>query len=111
MRQRRETREGKEYTVTVLGEREGLPFTCFACKRTLPHSKLSRSEPHKHGKTNWFLCKNCDWKRKERAPKEQDGDMSRFHKTKFPFAATINGNPVTVWPDWIEHEEPELPID
>jgi hypothetical protein len=25
--------------------------------------------------------------------------------TKFPFAATVNGEPVTVWPDWIEREE------
>ena len=40
----------------------------------------------------------------DRPPKEQDGDMSRFHKTKFPFAATINGKPVTVWPDRIERE-------
>jgi len=24
--------------------------------------------------------------------------------TKFPFRALINGEPVTVWPDWIEHE-------
>lgn len=28
-------------------------------------------------------------------------------KTKFPFAATINGEPVVVWPDWIEHQKSE----
>jgi hypothetical protein len=32
----------------------------------------------------------------------------RFTRTKFPFAATINGKPVTVWPDWIEHESDPL---
>lgn len=111
LQEKREIRDGKEFTVTVLGEREGLPFTCFACKRTLPHDQLSRSETHKYGNKSWFLCEGCDWQRNKPAPKEQDGDMSRFHNTKFPFAATINGEPVTVWPDWIEHEETELPID
>ena len=43
-----------------------------------------------------------------RPPKEQDGDMSRFHLTRFPFAATINGEPVFVWPDWIEREDDAL---
>lgn len=47
--------------------------------------------------------------REGRTPKEQDGDMSVFPQTKFPFAATINNQPVTVWSDWIEREEP--PID
>jgi hypothetical protein len=42
---------------------------------------------------------------KDKKLKEQDGDMSRFHQTKFPFAATINGTPVIVWPDWIEYPE------
>lgn len=26
-------------------------------------------------------------------------------KTKFPFKAVINGEPVIVWPDWTEREE------
>lgn len=26
-------------------------------------------------------------------------------KTQYPFAATINGKPATVWPDRIEHHE------
>lgn len=29
------------------------------------------------------------------------------HRTKFPFAATINGEPVTVWHDWIEWPDDE----
>ena len=29
-----------------------------------------------------------------------------FEPTVFPFAATVNGEPVVVWPDWIEREEP-----
>jgi len=27
---------------------------------------------------------------------------ARWAETKYPFLATINGEPVTVWPDWIE---------
>ena len=29
-------------------------------------------------------------------------------RTKYPFLATINGEPVIVWPDWIEREEEAL---
>lgn len=106
MQKRTEIRDGKEYTVTVLDGNEGMPFTCFACKYTFPFHRLSRSEPYKHGKKNWFLCKGCDWKRQDRIEniKEQDLDMTRFHQTKFPFSATVNGEPITVWHDWIERE-------
>jgi len=109
LQEKREIRDDKEYTVTVLDEREGLPFYCFACKRTLPHNQLSRSETHKYGNKSWFLCEGCDWQREKHTPKEQDGDMSRFHKTKFPFPATINGKPVVVHQDRIEHLEPDDP--
>ena len=41
---------------------------------------------------------------KEKHANRPDPGPSPFPPTKFPFAATINGKPVTVWPDWIEHE-------
>lgn len=36
-----------------------------------------------------------------RAPKQHDAPVVH-PETKYPFAATISGESVTVWPDWIE---------
>ena len=107
LHQRTEIRDGKEYTVIVLNEREGLPFFCFACKRTLPRDRLSRSDQHKRAKKCWFLCKGCDWKRQDRIEeqKEEARNAVRNPQTKYPFNATLNGKQVVVWPDRIELEE------
>ena len=108
MQEKREIRNGKEFRVFVLPEAEPPQYRSHNSRYQLrevgKHESAPPPKPMKAGQI----------KRDPRAYppiKEQDGDMSRFHNTKFPFAATINGEPVTVWPDWIEHEETELPID
>lgn len=32
----------------------------------------------------------------------------RLTRTKFPFGATINGEEVFVWPDWIEYQDERM---
>lgn len=94
MADRVEIRDGKEYRVTVLPSAIPPPG----------RSQTSRYHLNEVGKQ----AKDRPAAKPRRAgyiPKQQDGDTSRFHLTKFPFRAWINGEPVTVWPDWIEAEE------
>ncbi len=93
MPDRIEIRDGKEYRVTVLPE--AVPQNN---RPTTTHYRLSDVGKNPNKKPSKPLRAGV-------VPKEQDRDPSRFQNTKFPFAATINGKPVTVWPDWIEREE------
>jgi hypothetical protein len=44
--------------------------------------------------------------KKKAAPRRDPGVApERLTRTKFPFAALVNGERVTVWPDWIERKD------
>jgi hypothetical protein len=45
------------------------------------------------------------WKAKLLKGQPAPPDKPVVQRTKFPFAAKINGTEVTVWPDWIEWPE------
>ena len=106
MQEKREIRNGKEFRVFVLPEAEPPTYRSHNSRYQLrevgKHESAPPPKPMKAGQI----------KRDPRAYppiKEQDGDMSRFHKTKFPFPATVNGKPVIVHQDRIEHLEPDEP--
>jgi hypothetical protein len=85
---RTEIREGKQYRITVLPE-------------AIPHPK----RPHT---TRYRLNEVGKGGNEAKRPKNlQAGYIPKLQPTKYPFAATINGEPVTVWSDWIEHEVEE----
>ncbi len=45
-------------------------------------------------------------KEKKPRPQRQPPESEIVHpKTKFPFKVILNGEEVTVWPDWIERKE------
>jgi len=44
---------------------------------------------------------------KQAARPDPGPPAERLTRTKFPFAATINGEQATVWPDHVEYEDDE----
>lgn len=76
-----EIRDGKEFRVTRLPDAVPPPWKPQDSRKGFAAAKARRAKKAKY---------------EAAAPSP---------RTKYPFAATINGNPVTVWPDWIEWED------
>lgn len=90
--ERIEIRDGKEYRVTVLPEAAPPEARSHNSRFKLAdvgkNPDASPSRPLRAGSV----------------PQEKRDELPQSRKTKYPFAALINGEPVTVWVDHIEYE-------